>query len=436
MSHSDPRRRIPRTDDMLADPALVAAAHRWGEQEVRAAVRTAQQRARDHLISPEEVVAHALAALPTRADSGQPVLNATGVVVHTNLGRAPLSPAAVEALQRASGYTDLEYDVQTGRRGQRGAGVLEALRRRLPEGHEALVVNNGAAALLLALTVLAAGGREVLVSRGELVEIGDGFRLPDLMASTGARLREVGTTNRTCLADYRGALTDRTGAVVKIHPSNFRVQGFTGTVPVTELTDLGPPVVVDIGSGLLRPDPTLPQEPDATTALRAGAHLVTASGDKLLGGPQAGLVLGRPDLVTQLRRHPLARAVRADKLALAALEATLRGGTTPVTAYRTADPAELRRRAEVLAEQVGGRLRQHDGVVGGGGAPGVRLPGWAVAVPAQLAGPLRTGDPAVVGQLDNGELLLDLRCVPPQEDATLARAVHRAARALQEDSGP
>ena len=411
-----------------------------GRDGILAAVRGAQERARAGLIAPEDVLDAAVAALPTTS-SIRPVLNATGVVVHTNLGRAPLSDSAIAAVVRSAGYTDLEYDVRTGRRGPRGAAMLTALRERLPEGRDGMVVNNGAAALLLAITALAAGagsddgngsgGGEVVVSRGELVEIGDGFRLPDLMTSTGARLREVGTTNRTSLSDYATAIGPRTSAIVKIHPSNFRVEGFTGGVGVRDLVSLGVPVVVDIGSGLLAPDPALPDEPDATTALREGATLVTASGDKLLGGPQAGLLVGEASLVQRLRRHPLARALRVDKLTLAALEATLRGGDAPVTAYRTADPEVLRMRAAALAEQVGGRVRAHDGVVGGGGAPGVVLPGWAVALPEALTVGLRTGTPGVIGRVESGELLLDLRCIPPQADPELAAAVLAAVRALQ-----
>lgn len=365
--------------------------------------------------------------VPRGAGSIRPVLNATGVVVHTNLGRAPLSPAAVEAVVRAAGYATVEYDVASGQRGSRGAAVLDSLRAVLPAGADALVVNNGAAALLLAVSALTGAGRDVVVSRGELVEIGDGFRLPDLMTSAGARLREVGTTNRTRLADYENAVGPETGCIVKIHPSNFRVEGFTGGVGIAALAGLGVPVVVDTGSGLLAPDPSLPDEPDATTALRQGAAVVTASGDKLLGGPQAGLVLGSPDLVERMRRHPMARALRVDKLTLAALEATLRGQAAPVTAYRSADEDDLLRRAELLAQRVGGRIRRHDGVVGGGGAPGVLLPGWAVAVPVELAEALRAADPAVVGRVSDGELLLDLRCVPQDQDETLARQVRSAA---------
>jgi L-seryl-tRNA(Ser) seleniumtransferase len=288
------------------------------------AVRAAQASARAGDVAPDAVADLAVALLPAGASSLTAVLNATGVVVHTNLGRAPLSAAAVEAVVAASGYVDVELDLATGERSARGAGALAALLAAVPDAERALVVNNGAAALVLATTALAAG-RDVLVSRGEMVEIGDGFRLPDLIASTGARLREVGTTNRTTLADYAAVVDSNTGCVLKVHPSNFRVEGFTSSVGVEELAGLGVPVVVDVGSGLLQPARELPEEPDVRTALRAGAAAVTCSGDKLLGGPQAGLVLGRADTVDQLRRHPLYRALRCDKLTLAALEATLRG---------------------------------------------------------------------------------------------------------------
>ena len=243
----------------------------------------------------------------------------------------------------------------------------------MPDAGDVHVVNNGAAALVLTATALAAG-KEIVVSRGELVEIGDGFRLPDLLASTGARLREVGTTNRTALADYAAAVGPATGFVLKVHPSNFVVRGFTSAVDVADLTGLGLPVVADIGSGLLAPDPLLPDEPDAATTLRAGAQLVIASGDKLLGGPQAGLLLGDADLVERLRRHPLARALRVDKLTLAALHATLAGPTTPTWRALRADPDTLRSRtdkarAEICAAGVDVTLVASVAVVGGGGAP-------------------------------------------------------------------
>ena len=425
MSQSDPRRRIPRTDALLALPPLAAAVARHGEAVVKGAITHAQTRARAGEIAPEEVAAAAEAALPRRPTSLRPLINATGVVVHTNIGRAPLSEAAIEALTTAAGYVDVEYDVDTGARAGRGRGTLSALREAVPGTGGALVVNNGAAALVLATTALAAG-REVVVSRGEMVEIGDGFRLPDLIASTGARLREVGTTNRTTVADYAAALGPETGCVLKVHPSNFRVEGFTSAATVQQLSSLGPPVVHDIGSGLLRPDPLLPDEPDASTALADGASLVTASGDKLLGGPQAGIVVGATDVVERLRRHPLARALRVDKLTLAALEATLRGPAPPVTAYLHADAGELLSRAERLASDVGGEVVRVVGRVGGGGAPGVALPGWAVALPEACAVPLRLGEPSVVARVERGRCLVDLRCVPATRDAELATAVRAA----------
>lgn len=422
MSDDDPRRRVPRTDVALADPRLTAAAARLGPRLVRGAVAGAQARARAGELPPELVLDAAVAALPAAASTLRPVLNATGVVLHTNLGRAPLSPAAVEAVTAAAGYVDVEYDAATGSRARRGRGALVALRAAVPDAEDALVVNNGAAALVLATTALAAG-KEVVVSRGEMVEIGDGFRLPELIASTGARLREVGTTNRTHLADYADALGPDTGCVLKVHPSNFRVEGFTSAVGVADLAGLGVPVVADVGSGLLAPHPLLPDEPDARTTLRDGATVVTASGDKLLGGPQAGLVLGRSDAVGRLRRHPLARALRVDKLTLAALEATLRGPATPTWTALTVDAERLRARCVRLAELVGGAVVRSDGAVGGGGAPGQPLPGWAVALPAELAAPLRTGDPCVAGRVERDRLLLDLRCIPEDDDERLAAAV-------------
>ena len=428
MSADDPRRRVPRTDVALADPRLAGAAERLGAAVVKAAVVAAQDRARAGEIAPEDVVEAAAAALPTRPTTLRPVLNATGVVLHTNLGRAPLSAAAVEALAVAAGAVDVEFDVADGSRARRGRGTLAALRAAVPDAEDVLVVNNGAAALVLATTALAAG-REVVVSRGEMVEIGDGFRLPDLIASTGARLREVGTTNRTHLRDYADAVGPDTGCVLKVHPSNFRVEGFTSSVGVADLAGLGVPVVADTGSGLLAPHPLLPDEPDATSALRAGAAVVTASGDKLLGGPQAGLVLGRAAVVERLRRHPLARALRVDKLTLAALEATLRGPVTPTWSALLADPDVLRERCEAVAAQVGGAVVPSAGAVGGGGAPGQALPGWAVALPAAYAAALRAGDPCVVGRVERDRCLLDLRCVAPDDDVRLGAAVSAAGRA-------
>ena len=422
---SDPRRLVPRTDAVLADPRLRSAASTLGTATVKDAVTRAQERARRGEIAASDVADAAVAALPDRAASLRPVVNATGVVVHTNLGRAPLSAAAVDAIVAASGHTDVELDLATGARARRGRGALGALAAAVPAAAAVHVVNNGAAALALAAAALAAG-REIVVSRGEMVEIGDGFRLPDLLESTGARLREVGTTNRTTVDDYATAISQETAFLLKVHPSNFVVRGFTSAVPVRALAALPAPVVVDIGSGLLAPDPLLPQEPSAAAVLRDGARLVTASGDKLLGGPQAGLLLGDAVLVERLRRHPLARAVRVDKLTLAALEATLRGPQTPVWQALSADPEQLRARVERLC----GRLDGVDAgavpstaVVGGGGAPEVELPSWALSLPAAYAAPLRLGAPPVVGRVERGRLLLDLRCVPAELDKLVADAI-------------
>ncbi|MFE7629341.1 L-seryl-tRNA(Sec) selenium transferase [Kocuria sp. NPDC057446] len=441
MALDDPRRLIPRTDQLLALPPVRRARERLSEDVVRDLVRETQDRARRGEIAPDEVEPAVLAALGARsASSLTPVLNATGVVVHTNLGRAPLSAAALDALVTAGGYVDVELDLVSGTRSRRGAAARAALLAACPPAEEALVVNNGAAALVLATTALAAG-REVVISRGELVEIGAGFRLPELIESTGARLREVGTTNRTHLRDYAEAIGPETGCLLKVHPSNFRLEGFTSGVGVDDVRPLarahGLPLVADLGSGLLTPDPRLPSEPDAATALEGGADIVIASGDKLLGGPQAGLVLGGADVVARLAAHPLARAVRADKLALAALEATLTGGPAPVVRALHADPQRLRDRAERLGAAAGAPVVAHDGRVGGGGAPGVPLPGWAVRLPEAAAPLLRTGRPAVLPRVHDGACLLDLRCVPESDDERLLTAVQAALSALAgADGGP
>lgn len=418
---------MPRTDVVLADPRLVAAEERLGRTVVKDAVAQAQRRVRQGGLDPEEVADAAVAALPPYAASLRAVINMTGVLVHTNLGRAPLSAAATEAAVAAAGFTDVEFDLTTGARARRGRGAMEALARAVPAAEDVHVVNNNAAALVLVATVLAAG-REIVISRGELVEIGDGFRIPDLLVSTGARLREVGATNRTSYADYLAAVGPETGFVLKVHPSNFRVEGFTGSVEIAALSALGVPVVADIGSGLLARESLLPGEPDAASTLKAGADLVTASGDKLLGGPQAGLLLGRRDLVERCRRHPLARALRVDKLTLAALEATLRGPVAPVQEALHADPGTLRDRAEALAAKlvaagVEARAVASEATVGGGGAPGVTLTSAAVSLPERLAAPLRTGAPPIVGRVERGRLLLDLRSVPAGLDGDVLRAV-------------
>lgn len=407
MVDTDPRRSIPRTDYLLALPEVADARDRLGEATIRALIADAQSRARRGEIPVAEVTPTVIAAVTDRqASSLTPVLNATGIIVHTNLGRAPLSPAAVDAVVAAAGYVDVEMDLESGKRSKRGIGAKEALLRACPAAEDALIVGNGAAALLLAVTALrgsggggspgvpgggtaSAGGSagdsssatptEVVISRGELVEIGAGFRLPDLMVTTGAVLREVGTTNRTHLDDYAAAIGPATASLVKVHTSNFRVEGFTAAVDLAELRALADehelPLIADLGSGLLTPDPALPYEPDIDTALRSGADVVIVSGDKLLGGPQAGLILGRAEAVQRIARHPLARAMRTDKLTLAALEATITGASNPVHDALHIDSAHLRERTDALAEAVGGTVVAHDGRVGGGGAPGVPLPG-------------------------------------------------------------
>jgi len=425
---------------LLADPRLAAAELRLGRALVKAAVGRAQQRARHGEIELEltAVADAAVAELPRYAASLTPVINATGILVHTNLGRAPLSASAIDALVAAAGTCDVEFDLAAGARGRRGSGALDALARAIPAAEAVAVVNNNAAALVLAATALAAG-REIVLSRGELIEIGDRFRLPDLLVSTGARLREVGTTNRTSVADYAEAIGSDTAFILKVHPSNYRIEGFTAAAGVAELAGLGVPVVFDIGSGLLVPHPLLPDEPSADAALLAGAALVTASGDKLLGGPQAGLLAGRADLVHSLIRHPLARALRVDKLTLAALEATLTGVVPPVTQALLADPASLSIRAERLVKSlqqasIDAAVAAATAAVGGGGAPGVELPSVAISLPSVLAAPLRCGlavlhgeQPAVIGRLETGRLLLDLRSVRPEDDGSLVAAIRTAA---------
>jgi L-seryl-tRNA(Ser) seleniumtransferase len=370
------------------------------------------------------------------------VLNATGVVVHTNLGRAPLAAAAREAVARAaSGYANLELDLETGERGSRHEHV-EGLLRELTGAESALVVNNCAAATLLAVAALAGDGRELVISRGQAIEIGGEFRIPDVVAQAGARMVEVGTTNRTRLADYAGALGPETAAILRAHPSNFRALGFVESVEIEDLCGLGVPVIDDVGSGVLADDiALLADEPAVRRSVRAGAAVVCFSGDKLLGGPQAGLLVGAHDELHACRRHPLARAVRVDKLSLAALEATLAlyrdpehaRAAIPVLAMLTADEDALAARAERLATGTGGKVIRTTARVGGGALPLMELPGPAVALdPGQagadaLAVALRGGDPPLVGRIQDGRLLLDPRTLDDAE-AEAAAEVVRAAR--------
>jgi len=430
----DPRRSTPRTDHVLADPRLRGASVRLGPAIVKLAVAEALDRCRAGEIATDEVATVALAALPRSASSLRKVVNATGVVVHTNLGRAPLSAAATDAVVDAAGTTDIELDLATGRRDLRGRSAMAALAAAVPAAGGVHAVNNGAAALALVACALATG-RDIVVARGEMVEIGDGFRIPDLVESVGARLREVGTTNRVRLADYADVIGPDTAFVLKVHPSNFVVSGFTSAVRVSDLARLPVPVIADIGSGLLAPHPRLPEEPSASASLAAGATVVTASGDKLLGGPQCGLILGDAALVESLRRHPLARAVRVDKLTLAALEATLTGPPTPVMAALSFSVDDLMTRAVRLCSQLNGVVEAEavasSAVVGGGGAPGVVLPSAAVSLPAVLTSPLRVGEPPVLGHVEAGRLLLDLIAVDPADDESLVDAVRRSAQATE-----
>ncbi|NLG21102.1 MAG: L-seryl-tRNA(Sec) selenium transferase [Actinomycetales bacterium] len=420
----DARSQVPRTDRILTHPAVAALLEDTHRDVVRQWVRDAQELVRTGRLAPDDVVPWVLgqAAPPLPR-----VINATGVIVHTNLGRAPLGTAAREALTQAARTTPVELDLGTGRRGPRAPEVVRSLLARVPAAEAAHVTGNGAAAVLLAVTAVAAG-REVIVSRGELVEIGDGFRLPALLETTGARLREVGTTNRTTTADYASAITPETAAILKVHPSNFTVSGFTSSADIRDLSALGVPVIADIGSGLLAPHALLPDEPDATTTLTHGAAVVTCSGDKLLGGPQAGLLLGRADLVQRARRHPLARALRPGKLTLAALAATLRAASTPVEQMLTADPTDLRERAESIVGSLpaGASVRPTTSVVGGGGAPGVTMASTAVALPEHVAQLLRDGEPPVLARVTEGRCVVDLRTVAPSEDATLLTALRSA----------
>ena len=415
-------------DELLRLPAVERAREIFAEHAIRATIRavlSAARRGDVPVAGVEEEIARRLAAHSTH--SLQPVINATGVIIHTNLGRAPLSEAAVDALQAAAGYTDVEMDLDTGRRSsRRGAGATQALLAACPGAEDALVVNNGAAALLLATAALAPG-KEVIISRGELIEIGAGFRLPELIESTATRLREVGATNRTHLHDYEAALGEETGAILKVHPSNFRIEGFSSSVGVGELAQLakkqGTNLIVDLGSGLLTHDPVLPDEPDIHAQLKAGADIVIASGDKLLGGPQAGILLGTKDAIAAVKKHPLARAVRIDKLRLNALEAAI---TTPANAVNQAlhlDPARHRERTEAIAAAVGGEVVEHAGRVGGGGAPEYPLPGVAVSLPEELAPKLRQHTPPVVARQHQGRCLIDVRCVPESQDEVLIAAI-------------
>jgi L-seryl-tRNA(Ser) seleniumtransferase len=405
-----------------------------------AAARSALERAREAIRAgdePGDVVASARAELERLGAPGlRRVINATGVIVHTNLGRAPLAEAALaRAIDVGGSYSNLELDLESGTRGSRQDHVADAL-CRLTGAEAALVVNNNAAAVLLALAALAAGG-EVVVSRGELVEIGDGFRIPDVLAHSGAQMVEVGTTNRTRAADFERAIGPETALLLRVHQSNFRIVGFTESPTTEDLArvahDAGLWLVDDLGSGSLA---DVGDEPTAASSVAAGADLVCFSGDKLLGGPQAGIVVGRRALTERLRRHPLQRALRADKLTLAALEGTLALHEDPERARREIpvlrmldEPLErVRERAERLAGLVGGEVEETVARVGGGALPLAELPSAACAIEEELAAPLRLGDPPVLGIVRDGRLLLDARTLAEPEVDEAARVVLRARR--------
>lgn len=447
----DARRDLPSVSSLLETPGVKALLEHHPRRVVLDAVRYTVDVARETgaALPTEEQWVESIASAVRDATrpSLRRVINATGVVLHTNLGRAPLAAAAIRAIEQvAEGFSNLEYDLGTGQRGSRYSHCVGLL-QQLTGAEDALVVNNCAAGMVLALNTLAQK-KEVLVSRGELVEIGGSFRIPDIMARSGAKLVEVGTTNRTHDDDYRRAITPKTGAIAKIHRSNFTIEGFTSDVSVERLVFIGAehglPVIHDLGSGLLLPldDYGLSGEPTASTALASGATLVLMSGDKLLGGPQAGIILGKASVVAKLRKNPFTRAMRVDKLTLAALEATLRIyldperalKDIPVLAMLTERVDEIESRAHgvvnsLRASGVDAEVVASTASVGGGAFPTAAIDSRAVAITASVSHMeemLRHGEPAVIGRIADGKLLLDLRSVLPGEDGALVKAIVRA----------
>lgn len=455
---SDPRRSLPGVDSLLASAEFQPLLAGHPRTRVLRATRDVLEALRGDLgRGVEGPVPETYAGFADRVTelvsawarpSLRRVINATGVVLHTNLGRAPLSRSARDAMARAGeGYSNLEFDLEDGIRGSRYAHCVELL-REITGAPDALVVNNNAAAVVLALNTLAQG-REVLVSRGELVEIGGGFRIPDMISRSSATLREVGTTNRTRLSDYRQAAEGgRAAAVLKVHRSNFRISGFTEEATIDQLSELarelGLFLFYDLGSGLLAEpgDLGLPDEPRAPDSLRQGVHAVAISGDKLLGGPQAGIILGAEEIVARMRENPLTRAFRVDKVTLAGLEATLRHYLDPKEALReipalrmiSTSPEELEDRSLAVAQRLRDarmdvRVVEGAGAVGGGTFPEVPLPGWTLRVrlpgvsSQEAARRLREGDPPIVARREDDELVLDLRTVDPSEDVTLVAAL-------------
>jgi L-seryl-tRNA(Ser) seleniumtransferase len=448
-------RMIPSIDELRQRTGVRALEARFGADATVDALRAAASSIRGALAGGNATFAneHAVAgeiestAAATLGRAFRPslerVINATGVIIHTNLGRAPIAPAAIDrVVEVARGYSSLEYDLGGGERGRRDVHA-EALLRRLTGAEAAVVVNNNAAATMIVLATLASG-REAIVSRGELVEIGGGFRVPDVMAQSGAVLREVGTTNKTRAADYAAAINERTALILRVHPSNFRIEGFTSRPPVEELVALGRkfniPVAEDLGSGYFPLSGAVARdEPAVPATIAAGVDVCCFSGDKLLGGPQAGIIAGRAAVVDRIRRHPLMRALRVDKMTYAALEATLAEyaagraeATIPVQRMLSMTANELERRSEMLAgaiAKIAGwhvEIVQGASAIGGGSGPGIELPTWLVAIhrdglrPDLLSARLRTLSPPIVARIERDRVLLDLRTVLPDEDTELA----------------
>ena len=452
---TSPHRSLPSVDSVTSDQRIRALMESYSRDAVLELVRAQLDESREAITNGERApdFDELVSATEERAallwrQWPRPVINATGVILHTNLGRAPLSREATEAVQRAAmGYSDLEIDLESGRRGSRQAHI-SGLLCQLTGAEAALVVNNNASAVLLGLAAVAAG-KEVIVSRGQAVEIGGAFRIPDVLRQSGATLVEVGTTNRTYVSDFEAAITDGTGAILWVHASNFRVTGFTHSPDIAELVELGRTsgviVLHDLGSGCLL-DTTqfgLAQEPMPQESVGAGVGLAFFSGDKLLGGPQAGVIVGSRDLVDAVSRHPLARALRIDKLSMAALAATLlhyvRGEAAreiPIWQMMAMTEDALESRAAAWRESLGSRASTARALstVGGGSLPGETLPSWAVSIDTHglqggaeaLGKRLRQGEPSVVGRIEDERVLLDPRTVLPDEDEALLRAVRAA----------
>jgi L-seryl-tRNA(Ser) seleniumtransferase len=470
-TRADLYRKLPSVDELVRTPALSTLAEREGQSVVTPAARTVLTRLRDEIAAgtvEEENIDVALAGLADAVErevrrtlgySLRPAINATGVILHTNLGRAPISRVALEHVSEiAAGYSNLEFDFESGERGKRDVHVDRLFRKlyeRVQDDGSAdavsklstIVVNNNAAAVLIALNTLAEGG-EVIVSRGELVEIGGSFRIPDVMAKSGAVLREVGTTNRTRINDYERAINDKTRLLLRVHRSNFQIIGFTEQPTLAQLSELakarGIPLMEDLGSGAIFDLRAvgIQGEPGVLDSLAVGVSIVTYSGDKLLGGPQAGLISGQRELVARIRSNPLFRALRVDKLTYAALEGTLLAyvrqdhDSIPTLRMMRLTEQAIAERAENLLDQFqAGRLRMEliagESVIGGGAAPSAALPTRLIAVTSdrltadELAAQLRAGDPPVVVRVDDGRVLLDLRTVFPEQDELVAAALHK-----------